>query len=340
MAVRRFIGRLGAVLACVTGVGLVATGTPAGAAPGFDTRLELPGQFTAGGAPVTVAAVVSTTDRGDCRKVRWSMVLRVDGFRLDQVRVDRVEETGSFPVRVQAEGNVARLTDTDLDPGQLCRDRTVTAQYRIAFPAEAAGGRVTVTAEAFDARSRLLASGSATRTVAGDRGAPTPSRTRSSPTPTPSPEPSESEESTSEQEASEELIPVPSDTPAVASGAGGGRTDPAANSGRLGLVQAGFLTGALMLFLGVGLLMRVRHRLLNAMTSRGGGRVDQPEYAHPRRTARPGGGLFRRRGRSADSGADGTIDLGATNGTGYARPVWQTDESTGPVWRPQRRGRR
>ncbi|RKR91038.1 hypothetical protein BDK92_5422 [Micromonospora pisi] len=338
MAVRRFIGRLGAVLACVTGIGLVATGTPAGAAPGFDTRLELPGQFTAGGAPVTVAAVVSTTDRGDCRKVRWSTVLRVDGFRLDQVRVDRVEETGSFPVQVRAEGNAARLTDTDLDPGQLCRDRTVTAQYRIAFAAEAAGGRVTVTAEAFDARSRLLASGSATRTVAGDRGVPTPSRTRSSPTPTP--EPSESEESATEQESSEELVPVPSDTPVVASGAGGGRTDPAANSGRLGLVQVGFLTGALMLFLGVGLLMRVRHRLLNAVTSRGGGRVDRSDYPRPRRTARSGGGLFRGRGRSADSGADGTIDLGTTNGAGYARPVWQTDESTGPVWRPHRRGRR
>ena len=197
MAVRQMIGRLGVVLACVTGMGVIATGTPAGAAPGFDTRLDLPGQFTAGGDPATISAVVSTSERGECRKVRWSLVLRVAGLRLDQVRVDRVEETGSFPVQVRAEGDAARLTDTELDPGELCRDRTVTARYRIAFGAEAAGGRVTVTAEAFDARSRLLASGSATRTVAGDRARPTPSATR----PAETPSPDESTEPAPEQSA-------------------------------------------------------------------------------------------------------------------------------------------
>lgn len=337
MAVRRFIGRLGAVLVCATGIGLTAAGTPASAAPGFDTRINLPGQFTAGGAPATISAVVSTSERGECRKVRWSLVLQVDGLRLDQVRVDRVEETGSFPVQVQAEGNAARLTDNDLDPGQLCRDRTVTATYRIAFGAEAAGGRVTVTAEAFDARSRLLASGSGTRAVAGNRAAPTPSKTRGTPTP----EPTESEPAV-EQESSDELIPVPSDSPVVAAGTGGGRTDPAANSGRLGLVQVGFLTGALLLFLGVGLLMRVRHRLLHAVTGRSGDRSpDRGERTPRRRTGRSGGGLFRRRDRSADFGGDGTIDLGVPGGAGYAaRPVWQTDEAPGRGWRPNLRGRR
>ncbi|MEV4628764.1 hypothetical protein AB0J90_21095 [Micromonospora sp. NPDC049523] len=326
VAVRQIIGRLGVVLAGVTGVGLLATGTPVSAAPGFDTRLDLPGQFTAGGDPATISAVVGTSERGECRKVRWSLVLRVAGLRLDQVRVDRVEETGSFPVQVRADGDTARLTDTELDPGELCRDRTVTARYRIAFGAEAAGGRVTVTAEAFDARSRLLASGSATRTVAGSRARATPSATR--PTGSPSPEATEAApEESAEEEQPDELIPVPTEEPVVASGTGGGRPDPAANSGRLGLVQVGFLTGALLLFLGVGLLMRVRHRLLGAVTGgagRGFGRTVP-------RAGRSGGGLFRR--RRADSGADGAIDLGTGPGEGYGRPVWQTDEPTVPVWR-------
>ncbi|WP_326560068.1 hypothetical protein [Micromonospora sp. NBC_01796] len=328
VAVRQIIGRLGVVLAGVTGVGLLATGTPVSAAPGFDTRLDLPGQFTAGGDPATISAVVGTSERGECRKVRWSLVLRVAGLRLDQVRVDRVEETGSFPVQVRADGDTARLTDNDFDPGELCRDRTVTARYRIAFGAEAAGGRVTVTAEAFDARSRLLASGSATRTVAGNRARATPSATRT--TASPSPEATEAApEESAEDEQPNELIPVPTEEPVVASGTGGGRPDPAANSGGLGLVQVGFLTGALLLFLGVGLLMRVRHRLLGAVTGGAGRALGRGAQ----RAGRSGGGPFRRRRRRADSGADGAIDLGADPGAGYGRPVWQTDEPTVPVWR-------
>ena len=124
---------------------------------------------------------------------------------------------------------------------------------------------------------------------------------------------------------------MPTDEPVVASGTGGGgRPDPAANSDRWGLVQVGFLTGALLLFLGVGLLMRVRHRLLGVVT----GGTDRTAW----RAARPARGLFRRGRRPADSGADGTIDLGTE--AGYGRPVWQTDESTIPVWRRTPRGRR
>lgn len=278
MTVQRFIGRLGVVLAWVTGVSVIATtGTPATAAPGFVTRLDLPGQFTPGGDPATILAVVATSDRGDCRKVRWSLVLRVAGLRLDQVRVDRVEETGSFPVQVRAEGDAARLTDTELDPGELCRDRTVTARYQLAFAAEAAG-RVTLTAEAYDAQSRLLASGAATRAVAGTGAAPAPSVTEPADPASASPDPVESTDPVGESQVDQppaEVIPVPTDEPVVVSGAGGARPDPAASSGPLGMVQVGFLTGALLLFLGVGLLMRVRQRLLGAL-NRGADRDPDP----------------------------------------------------------------
>ena len=71
--------------------------------------------------------------------------------------MDRVEETGSFPLEIRAEGDVARLTDRQLDPGTLCPGRTVTARYRVAFAEDVTRGRITLAAEAYDANLRLLA---------------------------------------------------------------------------------------------------------------------------------------------------------------------------------------
>lgn len=98
VTVWRYAVRVGVVLACLSGVGL-ALAAPAQAA--FTTELSgLPARFTAGEQVRTVSAVVSRTDRrGGCVKVRWSMVLSVQGLRLDQVKMDRVEEAGDFPWR-------------------------------------------------------------------------------------------------------------------------------------------------------------------------------------------------------------------------------------------------
>ncbi|SDY44971.1 hypothetical protein SAMN05444365_102299 [Micromonospora pattaloongensis] len=245
--------RSGAFLTCVTGLA-VAVATPAAAAPGFSARFtELPDGFAADGRPATVAVVVSRTDRGNCLKVRWSLVLRAQGLRLDQMRVDRIEEDGSFPVDVRAEGDAARVTDVQLDPGTLCRDRTVTARYRISVAEGAARGRVQLTAEAYDGRLRLLARESATRQVLGDP-SPTPSgRTRS-----PSPEPSAAE--------SEPVEPAVPPTPSGNSGAGGGQQalDPAADNRGSGLPLIGFMVGGLLVFFGAGLLVRTAWRMRRA----------------------------------------------------------------------------
>jgi hypothetical protein len=255
MRVRRYVARLSVVLICLTGSAMLAV-APAAAAPGFAAQFsDLPQRFTAGAGAATVSAVASRTADGDCVKVRWSLVLRLGDIRLDQVRVDRVEEGGSFPVEVRTQNGVTRLTDTQLDPGSLCRDRTVTARYQIAFGADVADGRITLTTEAFDANQRLLASRSATTSVVGGRGRPaTPATTAAKPTPTPA--------------ATEPTVPADepavtdlsvTESPAVAgAGAGTGRADRASAGGGLGIVQAGFLLGALLLFLGVGLLLRLR----------------------------------------------------------------------------------
>lgn len=78
VTVWRYALRAGVVLACLSGVEL-AVAAPAQAA--FTTEMSgLPGRFTAGEQVRTISAVVSQTDRrARCAKVRWSMVLSVQG---------------------------------------------------------------------------------------------------------------------------------------------------------------------------------------------------------------------------------------------------------------------
>lgn len=254
VTVWRYALRAGVVLACLTGAGLGAA-APAHAA--FATELSgLPDEFTAGDQVETVSAVVSRTDPGECVKVRWSMVLSVQGIRLDQVKMDRVEETGSFPLEIRTEGDVARLTDRQLDPGTLCPDRTVTARYRVAFAEDITEGRVTLAAEAYDGNLRLLARQTATRTVVGANAAATPTAD-AEPEPTETPaepvEPSATEETGAEAGPTEEAVVELPPTPTA------GRQ--VSQNGGFGLVQAAFLLGGLLLTLGFGLLVRLRRLL-------------------------------------------------------------------------------
>ncbi|MFF3852812.1 hypothetical protein [Micromonospora sp. NPDC002575] len=252
VTVVRYALRVGVVLACLSGAGVGVAAPARAAAAGFATELSgLPTEFTAGDGVQTVSAVVSRRD-GGCVKVRWSMVLTVQGLRLDQVKMDRIEETGLFPLEIRTQGSTARLTDRQLDPGTLCPGRTVTARYRVAFAEDVTRGRVTLAAEAYDAQSRLLARQAATREVIGTQveAAPTSAAPTVEPSADPTDEPLEPAGVDEEAEPSEEAAEVP---PA----ASGGR--PVSSSGGFGVVQAAFLLGALLLSLGVGLLLRLRH---------------------------------------------------------------------------------
>lgn len=129
---------------------------------------------------------------------------------------------------------------------------TVTARYRVAFAEDVSRGRVSFAAEAYDENLRLLARQTATRQVIGEEVEATPSETGSSAAPS---EPAASEpaaddpgeEATPSDEAVAELPPP---------GAAG---RPVAQSGGFGVVQGAFLLGGLLLFLGAGLLLRLRH---------------------------------------------------------------------------------
>ncbi|MEW2380566.1 hypothetical protein AB0873_00505 [Micromonospora sp. NPDC047707] len=256
----RYALRAGVVLACVTGVCLAAP-TPASAAN--STELSgLPDEFRAGEPVATVSAVVRR-DRGGCVKVRWSMVLRVSGMRLDQVKMDRIEETGSFPLEVRTDGDVARLTDRQLDPGTLCPDRTVTAKYQVAFAEDVSRGRVTLEAEAYDANLRLLARQTATRSVVGPDAEASPSRSAEV-----SEAPAEPTEPAVEETGEE--VPADDGVAEVPPAAGAGR--PVAQSGGFGAVQAAFLLGGLLVSLGLGLLLRMRHLTRTVGDDRGSAR--------------------------------------------------------------------
>jgi hypothetical protein len=260
IAVRhRAAALVSSILAIAVGA-LVLPSPAAAVVDGFDVKIvQLPGEFAAGANAGTVLAVVSADQGKRCQKVRWSMVLRLDGVDLDQVRVNRIEADASFAVRVQElDDSSARLTDVRFDPGVLCAGRTVTARYDVAFTGDAKG-RVTFDAEAFDARTRLLQSASATSRVvkAGEPAAkPTPTESKSpEATPTPTETAAADDEATPGDESSDAAAAPAGTTPDDLS------ANPAANAaGTPSLLGPGLIVGAILVFLGVGLLLRLRMR--------------------------------------------------------------------------------
>jgi hypothetical protein len=242
--------RAAALLSGVLAIAAAALALPAparAAVEGFKVTItELPDEFEAGAKARTVEVVASTDNEGRCRRVRWSMVLKLDGVDLDQVTVNRVEDDNNFPLQVQAEGDTARLTDVRFDPGSLCRDKTVTARYQVAFDDDADEGKVTFQAQAFDAATRLLEEASATSRVVGERAEPSPSPSESE-----SPAPEESPAAVEEQPDAAAAPPGGDDLPA----------NPASSEGGVpSLLGPGLIVGALLVFAGVGLLLRIRLR--------------------------------------------------------------------------------
>ncbi|MFI5495700.1 hypothetical protein [Actinoplanes sp. NPDC051859] len=210
--------------------------------PGFEVRItELPATLGAGAESRTLTVVVSS-ERGRCQKVRWSLILRSDGPRLDEVDVERVEEGGDFPVQVQRTAGATRITDQQLDPGQLCRGSTVTATYRVSVDDDAATGRLVFAPQAFTARGTLLQEAAGETPVVGQRAEATPTKSAS-------PEPEESDD------AEDEAAPAPTKTNDSING-----VSASSEGGSPSLLGPGLIVGAVLVFLGVALLLRLRMR--------------------------------------------------------------------------------
>lgn len=240
---RHLAGRVATALALVA-ASLLWSAPASADVPGFEVEIgEAPATFTIGRAARTLTAVASTDQPGRCRKVRWVLNLRTEGVSLDQVRISRVENGREFRVRTQADGDGARVIDRGFDPGELCRNRTVTGRWDIAFTGPD-DGTVTLEAIAADGTGVVLSSaGTQIRVVS-----PVAARPSAAPSTTP---PAEEEDSSApREESTEAAVAEPEKTSAA--------LDPAA--GTPSLLGPGLIVGALLVFLGVGLLLRIRTR--------------------------------------------------------------------------------
>ena len=252
--------RAAALVSTILAIAAATLALPAPASavePGVTVKItQLPDTFAAGAGPRKVTVVASADESRRCQKMRWSLLLKVTDVTLDQVRVDRVEEPGGSPLRVQADGDTARITDVLFDPKRLCPGRTVTAQYEVAFNGDRSG-QITFEGQAFDAAGRLLQSATGTsRVVGAGKPAASPSPTATE-TADPSPSPSESDDAGAAPADDQDTS-----APAAAPPAGGEITAnrAAASGGIPSLLGPGLIVGAVLVFVGVALLMRIQLR--------------------------------------------------------------------------------
>ncbi|MFC7274622.1 hypothetical protein ACFQS1_11570 [Paractinoplanes rhizophilus] len=200
---------------------------------------QAPGTITIGKQARTLTAVVATERERRCFRVRWTLVIKTQGISLDQIRVNRIENGRSFPVRAQLRDDEARVVDARADPGQLCRNRKVTGRWDISFVGPD-DGRVTFEAQALDGGRKLSSAEASSRVVTAVAAKPSAG-------PSAAPSPDEEQEAVADDRAA----PADDATSAAA-------LNPA--SGTPSALGPGLIIGAVLVFLGVALLLRIRTR--------------------------------------------------------------------------------
>ncbi|MGK5442958.1 hypothetical protein ACSNN7_14250 [Micromonospora sp. URMC 105] len=183
MTVRRHVVRLAAGAALLGGLLAVA------AAPAYADSdrvgVRAASGFSAGGSAGGAQLEVRKRTEG-CVLLRSSLGLRLAGLNPDQVRVQVNIGGRWFPVAVSGGGGSVATARTSPANATLCKGKSITVRYRVAFLAGAPAGRLEVAGEATTAAGRLIGRGADTSRVGGrtaTSASPTPSR---KPTPTPS----------------------------------------------------------------------------------------------------------------------------------------------------------
>jgi hypothetical protein len=176
MSVRRHATRV-VTVGVVLG-GLVAVAASPALAAADRVAVRSASSFTAGGSPGGVTIEVRKRTDG-CVMLRTRLGLRLEGVRPEQVRVQVSSGGRWWPVLLSGgSGSVATAPTSPSDPS-LCKGKSRTIRYRVAFLAGAPGGRLTVVGEATTALNRLIGRASDAARVAGATATPTPSRTAS-----------------------------------------------------------------------------------------------------------------------------------------------------------------
>ncbi|PZV96938.1 hypothetical protein SAMN05443287_105368 [Micromonospora phaseoli] len=203
MSLRRQLARLATV--CVLLGGLVVLGGAPAHADEDRVRVRSASSFTAGRSAAGVTVEIRKRTDG-CVRVRGALGLSLPGARADQVVVQA--NVGGRWVPVATSGDAGLVTTAAVAPArdELCKGKGVAMRYRVAFTAEAPGGRLVVTGEATTARGAVLGRAAVSSRVVGGRAPATPS-------PSASPSPTASEEAVEE--------PVVDATPTLALAADG-----------------------------------------------------------------------------------------------------------------------
>jgi hypothetical protein len=184
MSVRRHAARVATVGSLLGGLLVVAA--PPALAAADRVAVRSASSFTAGGAAGGVAIEVRKRTNG-CVMLRTGLGLRLDGVRPEQVRVQVNSGDRWWPVPLSGGSGAVATTRTSPSDPTLCKGKSKTVRYRVAFLAGTPGGRLTVVGEATTALGRLIGRASASARVGGASATPTPSR-KPSPSSTPSAE--------------------------------------------------------------------------------------------------------------------------------------------------------
>ncbi|SCE71649.1 hypothetical protein [Micromonospora mirobrigensis] len=268
MSVRRHAARLATVCALLGG--LVAVGASPALAEDDSVRVRSADTFKAGGSPGGVSVEVRKRSDG-CVLLRTVLGLRLDGLSADQVQVQVNFGGRWWPAPVGDGGRGVQTGPTTPSNPTLCKGKSVTVKYRVAFLAGAPDGSLTVVGEATNAFGKVLDRGAdRARVVGGQAAAATPSATPSAtPEPTPTPTPTPSAVATVEPAA-------PSQPPsAVAAALDSRSAQPAAQEEGSG-VSPIMLVGLALVLLGAGLIILLVRRSRADRAA-----VEEPPAAEP-----------------------------------------------------------
>jgi hypothetical protein len=263
IAVRHRAAAVVSTMFAITAATVALPAAASAAVPGIDLQfLNVPGEFTPGAAARDITAIVAANAQAgpQCRKVRWQLVVRVQGIDPGQARVERVPEDGGSPLQVLRQGDTTRITDVRFDPKSLCPGAAgrVRAPYRVSVDGDRTG-RITLESRALDAAGRVLQAASVTSKIvvkAPDRRQAQPGQATKAP--------------------AADKTSAPAATPSPIAPAGAGADDSAApaapsagdvpatrtssSSGIPSLLGPGLIVGAVLVLAGLTLLLRIRLR--------------------------------------------------------------------------------
>ncbi|MFJ8685706.1 hypothetical protein [Micromonospora wenchangensis] len=287
MSVRRQMARVVTVGALLGG--LVTVGALPAHADEDRVRVRAPGGFSAGGSPGGITVEVRKRTDG-CVLVRTGLGLSLAGVGADQVRVE-VNVGGRWStVPVSGGGGVLQVSRTPSAGPPLCKGKSSTVRYRVAFLAGAPAGRLDVVGEATTAVGRLIGRGADTSRVGGRAaGSPTPGTTPTrKPTPTPTPD---------------ATTPAPAPTTAITGAALAAPAAGPAGTAAAAQTSGGSMTmfaGIALVILGAGLIalliFRSRADRATVDPGRAADPVDLPVLPQPRN---PGPTTYRSGGATA-----------------------------------------